>query len=232
MTREIVLDTETTGLDPGRGDRITEIGCVEVIDCIPTGRSFHSYVNPEREVPPEVVEITGLTTAFLADKPLFEVICEELVVFVGDARLVAHNAPFDRGFINAEFARLGVDVLPEERWLDTLELARAMFPGAQTSLDALCRRFNISLERRDKHGALVDAELLAEVYLQLNGGRERSLDFGEAASTATTVTHGERVRPRPKPLGALLSSDEIAGHEAFVETLGENALWRRYLSGD
>ena len=229
--REIVLDTETTGLHARDGDRVTEIGCVEVIDCIPTGRSFHAYVNPERAVPQEVVEITGLTTAFLSDKPLFADICAELEMFIGDARLVAHNAPFDRGFLNAELERLGRPALEDARWFDTLELVRSMFPGAQSSLDALCRRFNISLERRDTHGALVDAELLAEVYLQLNGGRERSLDFGDAAAEeARQVAANARLRPRPTPLGSLVSAEERAAHDAFVATLGEDVLWSRYAS--
>ena len=230
--REIVLDTETTGLRAIEGDRITEIGCVEVIDCIPTGRSFHTYVNPERDVPQEVVEITGLTTAFLRDKPVFAAICADLVAFVGDARVVAHNAPFDRGFINAELDRMGIAAIEETRWLDTLELARSMFPGAQTSLDALCRRFNISLERRDKHGALVDAELLAEVYLQLNGGRERSLDFGDAAAALAATQAGveavARRTPRPTPLKERVSAEEARAHATFVETLGSDALWLRY----
>jgi len=182
--REIVLDTETTGLQAWEGDRITEIGCVELIDCLPTGQTFHTYINPQRVVPPVVVEITGLTTEFLADKPLYADIHDAFFAFVGDSRLVAHNASFDRGFVNSELERHGKAHLPDERWFDTLELARSMFPGAQSSLDALCRRFDISLESRDKHGALVDAQLLAEVYLQLNGGRERSLDFGDAAKAA------------------------------------------------
>ncbi|MGD2134060.1 MAG: DNA polymerase III subunit epsilon [Maricaulaceae bacterium] len=226
--REIVLDTETTGLDPQSGDRITEIGCIEVIDCIPTGRTFHTYVNPLRPVPREVVEITGLTTEFLADKPTFAEIAEGFITFVGEARCVAHNAPFDRGFVNSELSRATLAEIVDERWLDTLELAREMFPGAQTSLDALCRRFNISLERRDKHGALIDAELLAEVYLQLNGGRERSLDFGEKGAAGAGAAAAAPRNQRPSALGSLVSAEEAEAHAAFVTSLGENALWRRY----
>jgi DNA polymerase-3 subunit epsilon len=229
--REIVLDTETTGLDPSLGHRVTEIGCVEVEGCVPTGRVFHSYLNPDRDVPAEVVEITGLTTAFLRDKPRFDEILEDFLDFVGEARVVAHNAPFDRGFVNAELVRLERSPIPNERWIDTLELARTLLPGAQTSLDALCRRFNISLEHRVKHGALVDAQLLAEVYLQLNGGRERKLDFGEtAAEAAARDAAVVRRAPRPKPLGPLVSAEEAEAHAAFVTTLGENALWRRLLA--
>jgi DNA polymerase-3 subunit epsilon len=227
--REVILDTETTGLDPLRGDRITEIGCIEVVDCVPTGRSFHSYVNPEREVPSEIIEITGVTTAFLADKPVFREILEPLLAFVGSARLVAHNAPFDRSFVNAELARQKRSAFPDDRWIDTAELARAKFPGAQTSLDALCRRFGVSLERRVKHGALIDAELLAEVYLQLNGGRERKLDFGEAATAAVRAAAREiRRAARPVPLGSLLTTEEAQAHAAFVATLGQGALWLKY----
>jgi DNA polymerase-3 subunit epsilon len=227
--REIILDTETTGLDPLLGHRVTEIGCVEVVGCVPTGRTFHRYLNPEREVPAEVVEITGLTTAFLRDKPLFAEVIDELLEFIGDARVIAHNASFDRGFVNAELARQGRGGIPDERWLDTLELARNMLPGAQTSLDALCRRFSISLENREKHGALIDAGLLAEVYLQLNGGRERKLDFGEsAAEAAAREAAAVRRAPRPKPLGPLVTPEEAAAHAAFVATLGKEPLWTLY----
>ena len=195
--REIVFDTETTGLDPNTGDRVTELGCVEVIDCIPTGKTFHTYVNPQRSIPKEVIEITGLTAEFLADKPLFEEIAEDFLAFVGDAVLVAHNAPFDRGFINMELARLGHPIYPEDRFKDTARIARAKFPGSYVSLDALCKRFDISLDTRDKHGALIDALLLAEVYLELTGGRTRALDLsGRHASADGKVTFPARA-PRP-----------------------------------
>jgi len=227
--REIVLDTETTGLQAWEGDRITEIGCVELIDCLPTGATFHTYVNPQRVVPQVVVEITGLTTEFLADKPPYADIHDAFFAFIGDSRLVAHNATFDRGFVNSELERHGVAQLPDDRWFDTLELARSMFPGAQSSLDALCRRFDISLESREKHGALVDAELLAEVYLQLNGGRERSLDFGDAAKAAARAAEEAVTRsPRPTPLGSLVSPEEATAHSTFVATLGDEQLWSKY----
>lgn len=231
--REIILDTETTGLKPWEGDRITEIGCLELVDCIPTGRTYHAYINPERDVPAVVVEVTGLTAAFLADKPKFAEVHASFMTFIGDARIVAHNASFDRDFVNAELERLGEALLPDERWFDTVELARSLFPGSPASLDALCRRFNISLERRDKHGALVDAELLAEVYLELNGGRERSLDFGDAArrSGAASGRKAEMRPPRPTPLGSLVSVEEAAAHETFVATLGDAPLWAKHRSG-
>ncbi len=187
--REIVFDTETTGLDPRTGDRITELGCVEVEDFIPTGRTWHSYVNPQRSVPEKVTEITGLTAEFLADKPLFSEIAEGFLEFVGDANVVAHNAPFDRGFINMELEKIGKPVIANERWVDTVVMARKKFPGAHASLDALCKRFGVSLETRDKHGAIIDALLLADVYLELNGGRERALDLsGDGGDTGGLVT--------------------------------------------
>lgn len=225
--REIVFDTETTGLDPNQGDRITELGCVEVIDCIPTGRTFHAYVNPQRSIPKEVVEITGLTAEFLADKPLFEEVAQDFVDFVGDAVLVAHNAGFDRGFINMELARMGLDIYPDDRFKDTARLARAKFPGSYVSLDALCKRFEISLDTRDKHGALIDARLLAEVYLELTGGRTRALDLsGRGANPDGSVDFPPRAQ-RPTPLASRQNDEERAAHAAFIDELGENALWKR-----
>ncbi len=226
--REIVFDTETTGLDPKTGDRITELGCVEVIDCIPTGRTFHTYVNPQRDVPDEVVKITGLTTEFLKDKPLFEDIAQDFVDFVGDAVMVAHNAPFDRGFINMELARLGYEIYADDRFKDTARIARAKFPGSYVSLDALCKRFDISLETRDVHGALIDAKLLAEVYLELSGGRTQVLDLsGKGAETSAGGKVSFPARPaRPRPLDSRLKDEERAAHSAFVDEMGENALWK------
>jgi DNA polymerase-3 subunit epsilon len=229
--REIVFDTETTGLDPLTGDRITEIGCVEVIDFLPTGKSFHTYVNPQREVPKEVVEITGLTTEFLADKPLFGDVVDAFLEFVGDSRVVAHNASFDRKFVNAELEWARRPTLGDERFFDTLELARTMFPGSYNSLDALCKRFEISLETRDKHGALIDARLLAEVYLELNGGRARRLDLSAAApsngAAGGDAAGGTARRARPEPLPELVTEEDRKAHAAFVETLGEESLWRK-----
>lgn len=225
--REIVFDTETTGLDPRTGDRITEMGCVEVEDFIPTGRTWHSYVNPQRSVPAKATEITGLTAEFLADKPLFADVADAFLEFVGDANVVAHNAPFDRGFINMELERAGKPVIANERWIDTVVMARKMFPGAHASLDALCKRFGVSLETRDKHGAIIDALLLADVYLELNGGRERALDLsGDGGETGGAVVFPARPA-RPKPLAPRLTEAEAAAHLTFVETLGERPVWKK-----
>ncbi|WP_394693286.1 DNA polymerase III subunit epsilon [Hyphobacterium sp.] len=225
--REIVFDTETTGLDPRTGDRITELGCVEVEDFIPTGRTWHSYVNPQRSVPEKVTEITGLTAEFLADKPLFAEIADGFLEFVGDANVVAHNAPFDRGFINMELEKIGKPIIANERWVDTVVMARKKFPGAHASLDALCKRFGVSLETRDKHGAIIDALLLADVYLELNGGRERALDLsGDNGESGGLVVFPPRPA-RSKPLAARLSEIERAAHQEFVETLGERPIWKQ-----
>ncbi|MBI1236502.1 MAG: DNA polymerase III subunit epsilon [Alphaproteobacteria bacterium] len=225
--REIVFDTETTGLDPRTGDRITEMGCVEVEDFIPTGRTWHSYVNPQRSVPAKATEITGLTAEFLADKPLFADVADAFLEFVGDANVVAHNAPFDRGFINMELERAGKPIIANERWIDTVVMARKMFPGAHASLDALCKRFGVSLESRDKHGAIIDALLLADVYLELNGGRERALDLsGDGGETGGAVVFPARPA-RPQPLASRLTEAEAAAHLAFVETLGERPVWKK-----
>ncbi|MEE2526634.1 DNA polymerase III subunit epsilon [Hyphobacterium sp. HN65] len=224
--REIVFDTETTGLDPQTGDRITELGCVEVEDFIPTGRTWHAYVNPQRSIPEKVTEITGLTAEFLADKPLFADVADGFLEFVGDARVVAHNAPFDRGFINMELTRIGKPIIENDRWVDTVVIARKKFPGAHASLDALCKRFGISLETRDKHGAIIDALLLADVYLELNGGRERALDLSDDRGEAGgSVTFPKRPA-RPEPLVTRLTMEEREAHEAFVATLGESPIWK------
>ncbi|MHA6287895.1 DNA polymerase III subunit epsilon [Maricaulis sp. CAU 1757] len=225
--REIVFDTETTGLDPNSGDRITEIGGVEVIDCIPTGKTFHAYVNPQRPVPDEVVKITGLTTEFLADKPLFEDIGQKWADFVGDSVMVAHNASFDRGFLNMEFARMGLPIYPEDRFKDTARLARAKFPGSYVSLDALCKRFDISLETRDKHGALVDSLLLAEVYLELTGGRTRALDLSGREGREGEAVDFPPQKQRPQPLVRQPDAAEAEAHAAFIAELGDDALWAR-----
>jgi len=229
--REIVLDTETTGLDPRTGHRLIEIACVEVEDFVPTGRTFHRYIHPERDIDPGAERVHGISLAFLADKPRFHApeICEALLEFLGDAVLVAHNAPFDRGFINSELERLGRPPLQDERWVDTLALAQRRFPGMYNSLDALCKRFKISLAEREKHGALVDARLLAAVYLELRGGRERSLDLtmevvrsDEPSGATTRAAHG----PRPRPLAPRSTAEERAAHAAFVrEVLKDKALW-------
>jgi DNA polymerase III subunit epsilon len=225
--REIVIDTETTGLDPDAGDRIVEIGAVELVNHVPTGRTFHAYVNPQRDVPQEAFEVHGLSNAFLADKPFFAQVAVELAEFLGDARLVIHNAAFDMKFINAELGWTGFPPLPWARALDTLELARRRFPGAPTSLDALCRRFGIDNSGRVKHGALLDAELLAEVYLELAGGRQPDLTLTVVTSFTGAAGGAWVPKPRPRPLPSHITPAEAAAHARFVAELGEEALWVR-----
>jgi DNA polymerase-3 subunit epsilon len=229
MAREIVLDTETTGLDPRRGDRLVEIACIELQDLLPTGRSFHRYINPERDMPIEAEKVHGLSAKFLADKPRFDhpTVCEAFLEFVGDAVIVAHNAGFDRGFVNFELGQLGHDGLHETRWIDTLGLAQKRFPGMYNSLDALCKRFKISLAEREKHGALIDARLLAEVYLELQGGRERGLELtphtAVAAVAQATQTH---YGSRPRALAPRSTDAERAAHAQFIRgDLKDKALW-------
>lgn len=229
--REIVFDTETTGFDARGADRLTEIGCVEIIDLIPTGRTFHSYINPQRDVPEKVTEITGLTWDFLEDKALFADIAQDFLDFVGDAPLVAHNADFDKAFINAELSRAGFDPIPSKKFTDTLQIARAKFPGSPASLDALCKRFNISLTSRSKHGALIDAELLAEVYLDLRGGRMRKLGLDSDRLDSIDSKCLPVAQPRPTPLPSLLTEDEKEAHLAFISKIGgsdETSLWQKY----
>ena len=219
--REIVLDTETTGLDPDGGDRVVEIGCIELINHIPSGRTFHAYVNPEREMPPGAFEVHGLSDEFLADKPLFAAVADGLLAFLGESMLVIHNAQFDLGFLNAELGRLDRDALPDSRAIDTVGLARRKYPGAPANLDALCRRFGIDNAARTRHGALLDAELLAEVYLELIGGRQPSLGLG-AGRTVETQAREERA-PRP-PRGHAPSEEEAAAHAEFLKKI-KNPIW-------
>ena len=229
--REIVLDTETTGLDPFQGHRVVEIGCIELVNRIPTGQSFHRYLNPEREVPPEAVAIHGLSTEFLKDKPFFAEIVEDLIAFIGDAPLIAHNALFDLAFLNAELERAGKLLLQRERVLDTLMLARRKYPGAPNRLDDLCVRFAIDNSHRTKHGALLDAELLADVYLELIGARQAQLVLVEMGVGATVASVGPAgVAVRPEALAVRLSEEEREAHLAFIATLGENVIWRDYLN--
>jgi DNA polymerase III subunit epsilon len=214
--REIVLDTETTGLDPADGHRIVEIGCIELVNHMPTGRVFHRHVNPERDMPEEAYAVHGLSAEFLAKHPPFAVHVEELLEFVGDGRLIIHNAEFDLKFLNAELRRLGKEKLRCEVE-DTLALARRRFPGAQASLDALCRRFAIDLTARTRHGALLDCELLAAVYLELIGGRQPGLEFvADAAALAGAVAVARPIRPA-RPHAA--SADELAAHAAMLALL-------------
>ncbi|WP_298914765.1 DNA polymerase III subunit epsilon [uncultured Algimonas sp.] len=228
--REIVFDTETTGFDSQGADRITELGCIELVDWLPTGEQFHAFIDPERDVPDKVVEITGLTTEFLRGKPKFADRADAFLDFIGDAPLVAHNAKFDMGFINAELRRIGRAEIPERRFIDTLAMANAAFPGSPASLDALCKRFDVSLSGRDKHGAIIDSELLARVYLELRGGRERSLAL-EPDSDATPASRtGAYAAPaRPEPLPPALTEDEKAAHAAFIADMGGSDLWDRVL---
>jgi DNA polymerase III subunit epsilon len=225
--REIVFDTETTGFEPNDGHRIVEIGLVELMDHFPTGRSKQFYLNPERDVPIESQRVHGLSGEFLADKPLFAHVVEEFLEFVGDAVLVIHNASFDMKFVNAELARLGRSPLSMARTVDTIEIAKRKFPGARYSLDELCKRFSIDLSAREKHGALLDAELTAQVYLELVGGRQRGLAL---APVEIAVEHQQaelnRARQRPEPLAPRLTAEEIARHAAFVaKELGDKAIW-------
>ena len=224
--REIAFDTETTGLDPAQGDRIIELGALELINHIPTGRTFHTRINPGKPVSEATVRITGITDADLKDCPPFEHpdVIDAFLSFIGDATLVAHNASFDRGFLNAELARCGRAPVPESRWVDTVAIARKRFPGAPANLDALCKRFDISLESRTFHGALLDSQLLASVYLELLGGRARAFSF-EGASGLEAGAERPTARQRPQPLARPISAEELAAHEKLIEKLGASAIW-------
>lgn len=226
--REIVLDTETTGLDALTGDRVVEIGCVELLNRIPTGAVFHVYLNPQRDMPDEAFRVHGLSAEFLADKPTFADVAAEFVSFIGDARLVAHNASFDIGFLNSELDRVGAGQIGRERIVDTLMIARRRNPGGSNNLDALCQRFGIDLGRRVKHGALLDAELLAEVYLELLGGRQATLGLGVQAALRSTGAEIRIVRARPAPLAPRLFDADLEAHTAFVARLGGTAIWLEY----
>lgn len=228
--REIVLDTETTGLDPDTGDRLVEIGAVELNRHVPTGNTYHQYINPERDVPQGAVDVHGLTSDFLRDKPLFREIYGDFLDFIGDAKLVIHNASFDMKFLNAELKWLGKPAIPFDRAIDTLEIARRKFPGSPASLDALCRRFNIDNSSRTLHGALLDSEILAEVYLELIGGKQPGLMFASDSTKPKEASRTNGATPviRPNPLPPRLSEEERAAHAAFVDGIGENALWKRF----
>jgi DNA polymerase-3 subunit epsilon len=227
--REIVLDTETTGLDPGDGHRLVEIGGIELYNCIPTGQVFHRYIDPQRDVPQSAFEVHGLSREFLTGKPLFEHIADEFLAFVGDAKLVIHNAEFDMRFLNTELQRVGRGAIALHRAIDTLALARRRHPGLSNSLDALCARYGIDNSRRTKHGALLDAEILAEVYAELNGGRQAALVLA-AGDIRVDRPDVIVVRQRPQPLEPRLSADEMLSHARFIEHLGKNALWLSYVA--
>ena len=231
MLREIILDTETTGLDHKKGDRLIEIGCIEVMNRIPSGSEFHRFVNPDRVVPPDATRIHGITDAMLVGKPRFADIVDDFLAFIGDAHLVIHNANFDIGFINMELERSGKPALAMTRVVDTLQLARRKHPAGPNTLDALCKRYGIDNSKRDKHGALIDSALLAEVYIELLGERQASMLLG--ARTAAPVDRtGNRapskVRRRAQPLASRLTEADTERHRAYVETLGPKAAWKRF----
>lgn len=231
--REIVLDTETTGLDPLRGDRLVEIGCVEMMNHMPTGQTFHCYLNPERDMPQEAFAVHGLSTEFLSDKPLFSAVVDEFLAFIGDAPLIIHNASFDIGFINAELERLARAAIARDRLVDTLLLARRKHPGVSNRLDDLCSRYAIDNSRRTKHGALLDAELLAEVYIDLIGARQSQLIL--ASETRRIFISGQADMPRRQretPLAARISAADLATHAAFIATLGGAPIWNEFLADD
>lgn len=231
MAREIVLDTETTGFDPKTGDRLIEVGCIEIEDLLPTGRMYHTLVYPERLIPPDAIRVHGITDEKVKGAPRFNEVVGELMEFIGDAPVIAHNAAFDRSFIDHECGLCGHPLLEETRWIDTLKLAQSRFPGMANSLDALCKRFKISLVERTLHGALIDARLLAEVYLELKGGKERRLDLTAArtVTTAAAAAASGGYGPRPRPLAPRSTEAEQAAHLAFLrETLKDHSLWAAY----
>lgn len=231
MAREIVLDTETTGFDPKTGDRLIEVGCIELLDLLPTGRTFHRFVNPERSIPADAIKVHGITDEKVKDAPKFHEIVDDLMAFVGDAQMIAHNAAFDRNFIDFELNRCGRPITGEPRWIDTLKLAQTRFPGMPNSLDALCKRYKVSLVERTLHGALIDARLLAEVYLELRGGKERVLDLSSAVGgrgpggRIEIAAYG--ARPRPLPLRSTEAEHEA--HVAFLASvLKDQSLWKAH----
>ena len=231
MAREIVLDTETTGFDPRTGDRLIEVGCIELLDLLPTGRTFHRFVHPERSIPEDAIRVHGITDEKVKDAPKFAAIVDDLFEFIGDAQLIAHNASFDRNFLDYELNRAGRQITDEARWIDTLKLAQTRFPGMPNSLDALCKRYKVSLVERTLHGALIDARLLAEVYLELRGGKERVLDL---SSSMGGKGPGGRIEvaaygPRPHPLAPRSTPGEQAAHAAFLASvLKDQSLWQAY----
>jgi DNA polymerase-3 subunit epsilon len=231
--REIVLDTETTGFEPSEGHRIVEIGAIELINHMPTGRTYHQYLNPQRPMPKEAFEVHGLGDDFLRDKPLFAKCAAQFLAFVGEAKMVIHNAAFDMKFLNAELQKAGLSTLPMTQAIDTVAIARAKFPGSPASLDALCRRFGVDNSKREKHGALLDSEILAEVYLELIGGRQPDLVLSgapaqnNAQSQADALEANWRPGPRPAPLVDRITETEKAAHDAMIEKMGDASLWNK-----
>lgn len=228
--REIILDTETTGLDALNGDRLVEIGCVELINRMPTGQTYHVYINPQRAMPREAFDVHGLSTEFLADKPLFAEVVADFMAFIGDSPLVIHNASFDIGFINAELDRAGHPIVPRDRLVDTLMLARRKHPGVSNRLDDLCSRYNIDNSHRTKHGALLDAELLAEVYIDLIGARQSQLGLSQGQAIRIRDRADAPRRQRETPLMPRLTDVDREAHRAFVATLGEKQIWSDYFA--
>lgn len=226
--REIVLDTETTGFEPGEGHRLVEIGCVELVDRFPTGNTFHVYINPERDMPADAFKVHGISGEFLSDKPVFADVHQDFIAFIGDARLVIHNASFDAKFLNFELGRVGHPPLSPDRIVDTLQLARRKHPNASNSLDALCDRYGLDRSRRIKHGALLDAEILAEVYSELLGGKQSKLDLG-ARAAQLSGEGASGLRRRRIELPSRLSDEERTTHAAFIATLGDDCIWKLYI---
>ena len=230
--REIVLDTETTGLDHRNGDRLVEIGCVEILNHIPSGETWHEYFNPERDMPTAAFEVHGLSEEFLSDKPLFEALADDFLKFIGDATLVIHNASFDIGFLNAELGRIDKPLLLMDRVVDTLAIARRKHPGSPANLDALCRRYDIDLSARTKHGALLDSEILAQVYAELTGGRQADLGLENRMTRSSSRARGQqKASVRPEPLAPLITDDELVAHREFIKSLGDEAIWNKYDQG-
>lgn len=233
MAREFVLDTETTGIDYRSGHRLIELACIELDDFIPTGRSFHRYIHPDRDIEAEAQAVHGISIEFLKDMPRFDdpTVCDEFLDFVADGVLIAHNASFDRGFVNFELERAGRAGIHEARWVDTLAMAKTRFPGMHNSLDALCKRFKISLAEREKHGALIDCRLLASVYLELCGGKERGLDLAPASVRRAAVLAAEQTvyGPRPRPLAPRSTEAERSAHVEFIKAaLKDKAIWLKH----
>ncbi|MGD9785522.1 MAG: DNA polymerase III subunit epsilon [Hyphomicrobiaceae bacterium] len=234
--REIILDTETTGLDFRKGDRLIEIGCVELINRIPTGREYHVYINPERDVPADAERVHGISTAFLVDKPRFAEIAAAFASFIGEDPLVIHNAGFDIPFLNSELKRVGLAELTMDRVVDTLQLARRKHPAGPNTLDALCKRYGVDNSQRVKHGALLDSWLLADVYIELLGERQAALVLDDRAAIATDARGGRlsrarRAKPRPEPLAPRIGDEQKAMHRAFIDTLGGKIIWLDHLDG-
>jgi len=226
--REIILDTETTGLDPRDGHRIVEIACVEIFNLVQTGQIYHVYLNPERDMPDEAFRVHGLSAAFLSDKPLFSSISKEFLEFIGDTALVIHNAEFDLKFLNYELGRIDQNLIIKNQIIDTLSLARKKFPGTSNSLDALCSRFKIDNSKRTKHNALIDSQILAEVYCELIGGRQSSMLLPQNIQQKTIKYESKGLAKREEPINIDISAKLLREHESLISDLGDKALWNNY----